>query len=129
MAKRYSELLKDPRWQKRRLKILERDDWTCQRCNSKVKTLNVHHFKYTGDPWDAADELLISLCEDCHKKEEAVGYSLESIFDVFPTDGILRLDMMDVLIAALKVAEKNPTANKRKVIRKVVEELKKMVIK
>lgn len=28
--KTYAEKLKDPRWQKRRLEIFERDDWTCQ---------------------------------------------------------------------------------------------------
>lgn len=77
MEKSYSELLKDPRWQKKRLKILERDGWRCKLCYSTVKTLNVHHLKYNGKPWEADNDDLITLCKDCHeiveywKKESA----------------------------------------------------------
>jgi len=66
----YSEKLRDPRWQKKRLKIMERDNFSCQFCQSKTDTLNVHHIAYEGEPWDAKDELLITLCESCHEKEE-----------------------------------------------------------
>ena len=31
----YSEKLKDPRWQKKRLEILERDNFRCQYCGDK----------------------------------------------------------------------------------------------
>ena len=37
------EKYKDPRWQKKRLKILERDKWACQLCDGKEKTLHIHH--------------------------------------------------------------------------------------
>jgi hypothetical protein len=64
----YSEKLKDPRWQKKRLEILERDEFTCRDCGSKDKTLHVHHCHYErGDPWNAHDGLLMTLCEGCHK--------------------------------------------------------------
>ena len=64
----YSEKLKDPRWQRKRLEILERDKFTCHDCHSKDKTLHVHHCHYEkGDPWDARDGLLMTLCEGCHK--------------------------------------------------------------
>lgn len=62
----YSELLKDPRWQKRRLEVMNQDNFTCQWCGDKETTLNVHHFKYTGKPWEAPDGDLITICEDCH---------------------------------------------------------------
>ena len=63
----YSEKLKDPRWQKKRLLILERDGWSCQSCGDKESTLNVHHLWYEGnDPWDAPEESLLTLCEPCH---------------------------------------------------------------
>lgn len=67
----YSEKLKDPRWQKKRLKILERDDWSCQLCKSKTETLHVHHRRYLPDtePWDHPDELLLTLCDICHELE------------------------------------------------------------
>jgi hypothetical protein len=68
----YLEKLKDPRWQKKRLGIFERDEWTCQSCCSDENTLTVHHKYYIPDrePWDYPDDLLITLCEDCHKEEQ-----------------------------------------------------------
>lgn len=62
----YSEKLKDPRWQQRRLTIFQRDNWTCQLCQDRQTTLNVHHLVYHEEPWDALDEELITYCEDCH---------------------------------------------------------------
>lgn len=73
----YSDLLKDPRWQKRRLEIMERDEWTCQACGDTKATLTVHHKSYRmvdgkfADIWDYPGEDLITLCEDCHAEEEA----------------------------------------------------------
>jgi len=66
--KNYSDLLKDPRWQKKRLQILERDDFTCQGCGGKENTLHVHHKEYVYGrmPWEYDDEELITYCEDCH---------------------------------------------------------------
>jgi hypothetical protein len=62
----YRKLLRDPRWQKKRLKILERDDWTCQRCGSTDRELQVHHLVYAGAPWDVPDDALVTLCVRCH---------------------------------------------------------------
>ena len=71
MGKEYAEKLKDPRWQKKRLKILERDNWCCQNCFDTQSTLAVHHVRYVIglDPWEYPDTLLISLCETCHTLE------------------------------------------------------------
>src|SRR5688572_27139770 len=67
----YSELLKDPRWQKKRLEILNRDKWFCQACIDTESTLHVHHIKYTSKfPWETPNHLLITLCESCHQREE-----------------------------------------------------------
>ena len=70
MAKRksYNELLRDPRWQKKRLKILERDGWACRRCGDKEEMLNVHHECYEKgkDPCEYSDATLTTLCETCH---------------------------------------------------------------
>lgn len=66
----YSEKLRHPLWQKKRLQILQRDDWACRSCGTKTKNLQVHHIVYCGkgtNPWDYADDLLQSLCEDCHE--------------------------------------------------------------
>lgn len=58
----YSEKLRDPRWQKKRLYILDRDNFSCQYCGETEKTIHVHHM-------GVDDSALISLCEDCHKVE------------------------------------------------------------
>lgn len=63
----YAEKLKDPRWQKKRLEILERDGWACRYCSDKETTLHVHHKKYNGEPWEALADDLETACEDCHK--------------------------------------------------------------
>ncbi len=65
----YSEKLKDPRWQKKRLEILERDGWKCRSCGEKERTLHVHHIFYfpKKEPWEIHNGFLISFCEDCHK--------------------------------------------------------------
>lgn len=62
---------KDPRWQKKRLEILQRDEWTCRKCFSKEKTLHVHHSFYEpgSEPWEYEDASLITLCEQCHESE------------------------------------------------------------
>lgn len=65
--KTYSEKLRDPRWQKKRLFILNRDEFTCQWCQDKESTLHIHHLKYKGEPWEVEDEFLITLCENCHQ--------------------------------------------------------------
>ena len=70
----YSELLKHPKWQRKRLEILKRDEFTCRRCDETDKTLHVHHGYYRRglNPWEYEDETLFTLCEDCHEREQAL---------------------------------------------------------
>lgn len=70
----YYTLLKDPRWQKKRLKIMERDKFTCLTCGEEATTLNVHHGYYIKDkqPWEYPDNSLHTLCESCHLYERDV---------------------------------------------------------
>lgn len=66
--KTYSEKLKDPRWQKKRLEILERDKFSCQTCKDDKTELHIHHKKYGHEnPWDNENEDLITCCKHCHK--------------------------------------------------------------
>ena len=64
----YYKLLKDPRWQKRRLEILEQAEFRCIQCESEEKTLHVHHTIYRKGkkPWEYSDHDLQVLCESCH---------------------------------------------------------------
>lgn len=68
----YAEKLKDPRWQKKRLEIMQRDDFTCQVCKDNSTTLHIHHkfYIYGNDPWDYEDNCFLTLCADCHESEE-----------------------------------------------------------
>jgi len=68
MKKNYSDLLKSPKWQKKRLEIMSRDKFTCKKCGDTESQLHVHHKEYIdgNDPWDYPDNLLITICYHCH---------------------------------------------------------------
>ena len=88
----YINKLKDPRWQKRRLEIMQRDNFTCQACYCNDKTLHVHHKYYEKgtEPWDYPDKVLVTLCEGCHAAEEACKQeAVQSIYKVFCDKGFL----------------------------------------
>ena len=72
-AEWYQRMLLDPRWIRKRDRILERDDYTCQRCDSK-ENLCVHHRRYNGRPWEVPDGWLVTLCEDCHEEVHSYRY-------------------------------------------------------
>ena len=85
----YYEKLKDPRWQKKRLEILERDGWRCTMCKAKDRTLNVHHIAYFSgyEPWEVPSGFLATLCEKCHSENSAmfldgISLILDHIFSV-----------------------------------------------
>lgn len=69
----YSQKLKDPRWQQKRLLILQRDGWKCFACGDTSKQLQVHHLIYRKcDPWDYPDECYQTLCVDCHELRQSI---------------------------------------------------------
>src|SRR5687768_15566275 len=72
--KDYWELLRDPRWQRKRLEVMKLADFGCQECGADDQTLNVHHSFYEKDlkPWEYPAESLRCLCEDCHQKAQAL---------------------------------------------------------
>jgi hypothetical protein len=68
----YQEKLKDPRWQRKRLEVMQYAEFRCQLCGDGKQTLNVHHSYYTreADPWDYPTGSLVCLCESCHEGVE-----------------------------------------------------------
>lgn len=68
MKKSYADRLRDPRWQKKRLEIFERDGFSCRDCKSTDKELQVHHCVYIPglQPWEYPEDLTLTLCYDCH---------------------------------------------------------------
>jgi NAD-dependent SIR2 family protein deacetylase len=92
----YLEKLKDPRWQKKRLTILERDEWQCQHCGEKSNTLHVHHtyYKPGANPWDANDKTLITLCADCHKEEpDSFDFQCKILINILKRAGVTSYGM------------------------------------
>lgn len=77
--KSYYDLLKHPKWQQKRLEVLERAGFACAKCGDKETTLHVHHgfYRKGAKPWeyDAAD--LHCLCEPCHTEVESVKQAID----------------------------------------------------
>lgn len=67
----YSTKLQNPKWQRKRLEVLNRDGFACKLCSDTETQLDVHHLKYTGKPWDALLDDLITLCRHCHEAVES----------------------------------------------------------
>lgn len=67
----YKDQYLHPNWQKMRLFVLNRDNFTCVECESRDITLHVHHLKYSKNEfiWSVPDWYLVTLCEVCHSKE------------------------------------------------------------
>lgn len=65
----YKEKLQSPKWQKKRLEILQRDNFQCFDCGNSESQLHVHHEIYFKDlePWECPDECLTTLCSNCHE--------------------------------------------------------------
>jgi len=68
----YSDLLKDRRWQRKRLEAMAAAKWLCQRCpsNDNAIQLHVHHVAYVPGraPWEYELRELLVVCEPCHKE-------------------------------------------------------------
>ncbi len=108
MKMTYSEKLKTPAWQKKRLEILQRDKFTCTLCGATERQLQVHHVVYQRrEPWDYPDDLYQTFCVDCHAE---------------------RTELLDKSVDALRIALK-PMSNERlavaaqRIINAAMEEL------
>ena len=108
--KTYSEKLKDPRWQKKRLKILERDEFTCQECADSESTLHVHHRYYIrgAEPWEYPDEALQTLCEHCHQSEREYRAGAEEELLHAMRRNFSYGETIDLAVSLLNGVEKTP---------------------
>lgn len=97
----YLEKLKDPRWQKKRLQILERDEWCCRVCFDSERTLHVHHryYKRGADPWDYPDSALVTLCEGCHEEEGGAVIGQQLLVRAFAHKGVFNDDLINLALA------------------------------
>lgn len=115
----YNEQIKSPHWQKRRLQILQRDNFTCQICGSTGKTLHVHHLCYRKDAkiWDYPDNTLITLCEDCHRMEHEMqsenDYSVTNLINDLLISGFTNFELVSILY---KIAHESFVNNNQLII-------------
>jgi 5-methylcytosine-specific restriction endonuclease McrA len=94
----YKEKLRDPRWQKKRLEIFQRDDWACCTCHRKDSTLQVHHLIYARrEPWEYPDQVYQTLCETCHAERQEI---TDKIVDA------MRLSLRNIPTKRLEVVAK-----------------------
>ena len=82
--KTYLELLRDPRWQRKRLEVLDAARFSCEDCGATDKTLHVHHRYYRKGwmPWSYQGYQLASLCEDCHAAAHQRKCELEELMSM-----------------------------------------------
>lgn len=101
----YKEKLLDPRWQRLRLEVFERDQWKCRCCGSLDKTLHAHHTYYFADaegPWDYEASTIISLCHECHSVEHEDFYGVRNrLINTIIRLGFLTADQMEWLACHL----------------------------
>lgn len=66
----YSDKLKSPKWQKKRLEILSKRGFKCEVCGDEENQIQVHHktYMYGLEPWQYDDSVYQVLCEKCHIK-------------------------------------------------------------
>lgn len=107
----YTDKLRGPKWQLKRLEILGRDNATCQKCGDKENTLHVHHRYYIAnrEPWDYPNELLVTLCATCHKEEEDCAKIGEDMFKSMRYFGYFNTEVRDILnkLIEAKISVKN----------------------
>jgi hypothetical protein len=67
----YSKLLRRKEWKLKRIVILERDSYICQKCGKQGGSLHVHHKLYINGkmPWEYSNNHLVTLCGPCHMHE------------------------------------------------------------
>lgn len=84
----YSEQLKTPAWQKKRLEVLQRDGFQCQNCGDTESELNVHHIYYDPElkAWEYPDEAYMTLCKTCHIRWHYLKNKIDKIFCKLPID-------------------------------------------
>jgi len=101
--KSYSDKLKDPRWQKKRLEIMQLRGFKCEKCGSEDKELHVHHRCYINgrEVWEYDNDIFQLLCHDCHQKEHDKKNKIQEVrVEVIP-------DKYKEIIELISEGEKN----------------------
>lgn len=104
---KYSEKLFNPRWQKVRLEVFERDEWTCRCCQDNENTLTVHHLSYSPgkEPWDYPLDNFLTLCKTCHENEFEIRPDYEKmLLNIIKQKGFMADDLFRIVSAFQKLS-------------------------
>ena len=99
--KTYYEKLKDPKWQKKRLEVMEFNNFSCEICGDSESPLNVHHKEYfkSVEPWEYEINQLSCLCENCHERLHDEFDILKWVCSQAKLDGLGNREELAFLIA------------------------------
>jgi hypothetical protein len=77
----YSEQLKHPNWQRKRLEVLAAASWECANCGDTEMTLHVHHRRYVKGrmAWEYEAHEMQALCQSCHAQKHEQRELLERL--------------------------------------------------
>lgn len=123
----YQQLLKDPRWNAKRLEILKRDNWTCQYCYTTHTEMHVHHMFYDFDlnPWEYDGWALLTLCSSCHEDEEFHKNFTNHGIKYLSELGFLHKDLADIIaIASKRLINEDETSEKRAYIERIKSDMR-----
>jgi hypothetical protein len=97
----YSQKLLDPRWQKKRLEVLDAAEFQCEICGDSKSTLHVHHKQYIKghEVWEYEREQLACLCETCHQNQHIEELRFQDLLSRIPLDGPNSKDEVFYLLA------------------------------
>lgn len=109
MAMTYSEQLRHPYWQRKRLEALQAADFACSGCGRKEKTLHVHHKRYVKGrlAWEYSLAELEVLCADCHEDEHVFREKIDAIVRELsqPTVFPLLLGFRDMRVGMVELSK------------------------
>lgn len=80
----YQRKLSNPLWQRKRLEIYQRDNFSCVKCGDNKTELQVHHKYYEKgkEPYEHEDDAMATLCANCH--EVISSFKKLVSVDIFP---------------------------------------------
>lgn len=90
----YSEKLRNPRWQRKRLEIWDRAGNKCENCNDSEFEMHVHHKWYERgrEPWEYPNEALALLCSECHKQAQVTKLLMDKLV------GTMTIEQQDSIV-------------------------------
>lgn len=89
----YKQQLDHPNWQRKRLEVMARDNFSCLRCGNRENKLNVHHsyYDYRFMLWELPDHSLKTLCEACHLPAQDAQLAIYEAISRFSITKIMQL--------------------------------------